>query len=605
MRSRLSVLGFALALTACGTELDPALLDSIEQGRLALEANHPADAKAHFDAYLEVDPLSCGARYGGFLAAVQQMVQHVHAFNKGIFDVQAEEFAEYEDLEPSTSLSSQSPAFEPLAADRDIVGMLLVQGLLQPLYDDLNAARAYAEPITNSDCSFEVDLPIRFILGTGYRFDLTLGRNFGPTELSFLLLSLETLQGGNQMLLGLNLELNAVSILRAYNRMKDKPLVGALRALAPLAQENPEFMNFNPDPERARLFADAEQRFAFGIDNGLVVARTARAQLDELTLVNPQSVIHISDSDESGTMTPGDKVVLNFRGSYKRLQNTPKEFEDIRLDISAFLDPRPLYPDQPTSAPGIRLLDSTIEFLADTAHIYRLERPVGSRIKLEKLNGLAQAFGQRRILEDVLEWDPNAFFRGPIHNPVSSRAYPPGVTEGLQSLLIVGGEGYPEPPQPKPLREMLPWWYRPAHAPDEYYFAVEGEKSFYYVSESRLPAYLSYGDFDHFLFDAIDEGDARGQGGAGVADLHIARDCLEPPDDDALGINTTVYAAMRDPTLGSSLYGNIDILSGGECPDDTDYNVVWNPVTHYTFNKILAHLSLRLARYLIDLSTLL
>ena len=107
------------------------------------------------------------------------------------------------------------------------------------------------------------------------------------------------------------------------------------------------------------------------------------------------------------------------------------------------------------------------------------------------------------------------------------------------------------------------------------------------------------------MFDTIEVSDARGQGDVAYTDLHIPRDCLDPPKDDVLGTTTTVYAAMRDPTLGGSLYANIGILSGGECSDDSDDNVVWNPATHYTFNKVLAHLSLRLARYLIDLANLL
>lgn len=590
-RSALGLLLFLiLTAVACTEPVPPADRTPIRTGISFLEENKPYEAMAEFEKFLRAVPDDCEARYGAVLASSQMLIHDLHLFNKSIFSFAVPEFSEYEELEPGTSLVKQ-------AASGGLVEKFLVQGLLIPVHDHLAQLSHYADPVTGQSCTLKVALPWRLIVGRDRKYDILLEKVWGQAEVRLFNMIAWSARALVEITFSQQLEVPPLKLLEVYAKLGDRDLLGILRSLGALPAGVSDFLEFSPDPERRALFTQAEESFAKSFDNGAGLTQLARNEMVALSLDDRQRLISLLDTDSSGTMSPGDRFILNLGGVYLRAGELPYEIRPLELRVSEYLDPRPLTATEPESGYGFRTLDKTLRFIRHTNAILRLAQPVGSRIRIEELNGMFQAFGFNRPFEDVLEWDPNTFFRGRPLNEKVARAWPEGVTEGIKTLYIVSGSAYPDPPAPKPIRTFLPWYYEPYWGGWE--FAIEGEKSYYYQTRYLAP-WLIFGDFGHFFFDSIPATDTANEGGREVTGLKIPPDCISPPGDDTLGLLTVPYVALRDPTLNGSLVVNPEIISGGDCSDDTDEYVLWNPATHYSFNKILAHFVARFGLNVVD-----
>jgi hypothetical protein len=297
----------------------------------------------------------------------------------------------------------------------------------------------------------------------------------------------------------------------------------------------------------------------------------------------------------------------------------------------------------PTVRPDV--LDLTTGFLAESARVFAGEATPGTRLKLDSLNGFFEVFGQARPFEDVLEVDPLAFFRGApttgewrrrdlngnctaaegseaictciaarsithpdtgetveVRVPTDIVLLPDGgaITAPTEACLREGLEmvaaAYPDPPAPRPLRTVLPYWFRDPLIPESVdVFGIEGEKSANLLAGISVPPWINYGDFDHFLFGVVSTD-------VGPVDLRLPADCISPPDEDRFGFVTLPYAAWRDPTFGGAVFVNLSILTGGDCGDGHEpiYRT-WAPADLYGVNKVIAHYAARYGRLLYDI----
>lgn len=576
-------------LGSCGNvnSINPRAL--VQSGIDAVENNDPDTALEKLDAFLKINPLDCEARYVATLASTQLVVRDLHLFNKGIFNVNVREFEEYEDLVPEARLT---------ALAKSLVEQFLIDGLLIPVLEHAEMMIGYAAPVTQNGCTTKLSLPWRLNIGRNDSFDLLLEKIWGSAELRVLTGVAYVLKAFSEILISLNLNVPVLTLADIYGEMDRRDLFGMVRAMGRIPARDPEFMNWHPDSERASLFVEAENSFARSFDLGASLAQFARGQLAELSITNQKNILSVLDTDSSLTLSPGDRLILNLGGTHTKAGEAPDPIYPEEFRISEYLDPRPLSATEPESGFGFKVLDRTIEYLHSTASLLRLEKPIGTRMKIEDLNGLFKAFGFNRPFEDVAEWDPNAFFRGRPADETATHAWPEGVTAGPKTQYIVSGSSYPNPPAPATIRSMLPWYYYDFRTGD-WEFAIEGEKS-QYAEISYMPLWLTFGDFDHFFFDIIPSTDTSLQGGGEVSGLHLLADCVRPPDNDILGLVTVPYVALRDPTLGGSLVLNINILSGGDCADDTPDNTVWNPASHYTLSKVVAHFVARFGLNVID-----
>jgi hypothetical protein len=165
---------------------------------------------------------------------------------------------------------------------------------------------------------------------------------------------------------------------------------------------------------------------------------------------------------------------------------------------------------------------------------------------------------------------------------------------------------YPDPPNPLPLKVVLPYVYKDPNDPSVDplpVLGVEGEKSANLLPTFSLPFYLTYGDFYHFLFPTPE---IVVQGGRKVTNLTLPPDCIEPPKEDNLGLITIPYFAFPDPTFVGGFVVNLSVLTGGECQDSQNPSYrVWNLPDLYSINKVIAHFANRYGNTIYTLFTFL
>lgn len=570
--------------------LDQAYWEHLQQAIKHLEGDRPEEALSSFAEALKIYPDACPPKLGKVLAYLLIFNRQTREFNHMLFG----------DRAPDPKM------LETLA--EGIVEQLLIRGLLKPSAEILSQLRESAEALGESQCSLEVSLPLRYSIGAFLNFSARLGPVWTTYEGRLLHVLARALLALDRLLLSHDLEVPAVAAVKLLQYFDRSNIVGVMRSFGIVVSASPTFLNWHPDPQRKALFFTLPTLISGAIEELLRIAQLVTTQFQNLTLTNDREVFWIRDMDGSKTLSLGDRLVFNITGKVQVNRDPPIHISPIEFNIHP--DVRP------------ETISLATETLRKARDLLEDRLPPGTRLKITDLNRVLVVFSLSNAFEDVLEVDPRVWFKGPLRSqgwqrrdlngncsdPEGSEqicsCIPPDTTgrvlpdiitvtdTGPQELCLREGffplnPTYPNPADPVPLRRVLPYAYRdpfdPRANPPEV-LAVEGEKSLNLLPSLTVPYYLTYGDFDHFLFNAITTTEGE------VVDLRIPRDCIEPPPQDELGLITLPYIAFRDPTFSGSIVVNLSVLTGGECADSQNPRYrVWDFPDRYSINKVIAH----------------
>jgi len=571
-------------------DLDAGYREALSLGVSFLEKDDPESALSAFDRALALKPNACPPKLGKELAYLLQFNRTTREFNRSIFGDRA---PNPENLEPLSD---------------GFVEEIIVRKLLEPLREILENLLASAESYGNDTCSLEVSLPLRYSIGTFLNFSARLGPHWTTHEGRLLDVLARALLALDHLLLSHNLEVPPVSAVQLLQTFDRSNIVGALRSFGVVVASSPAFLDWNPDPQRKALFFTIPALISGAVDQLLKIATLIQGEFSHLTFTNDREVFWVRDMDGSGTLSLGDRLVFNITGKVQVGRDPPITIQPIEFNIHP--DVRP------------ETISGAIEALQRSRDLLEGNLPPGTRIKIIDLNRVLMVFSLSNAFEDVLEVDPLVWFSGSmtatswIRRDLNSNcAEPEGEamicscipsssdTRVLPDIIITTEAGpeelclregyfpvnptYPSPPNPLPLRTILPYTYKDPFDPKANplpVLGVEGEKSLNLLPSFYVPYYLTYGDFDHFLFDAVTTTEKE------IVHLRIPRDCIEPPREDELGLITIPYFAFRDPTFNRSILVNLSVLTGGECEDSqTPKYRVWDLPDRFSINKVIAH----------------
>lgn len=610
-----SAVPLLLLLAACSTvDEDDGYEELLVRGVSELEADQGVTAVTTFEAALALRPDACEARLGRVLGHTIAFVAQTRIFNRGLFEDRA----------------ADSEALSP-AAESDLVEKLLVEPLLLPIEAQFAGMTDDGRALLDAECELMVALPVKLDIGTNIALNAWLGPRWSTREGRLLGAVGALLLGADRLFLAHELEIPPLVGLALARRLQSADLTTVLRRIGAVPEASPTFLQWHSAADRAARFGAIPEDWALAARALQTVAATAAGYMADMPAWQGDEVIWVKDIDGSASVTTGDTVVFNIRGRLKIGQEVPQQLRPIEVRI----------------LPGVGsgVLDATIDLLGDADRIFSREVTPGTRIKLEAVNALFRTLGQSSPFEDVMEIDPLAWFLGrptwaaEVRYDLNENCLEPEGPEAIcacippreiihpetgepvtvsvpADITVIGPDGpedaclreglrydnlrYPDPPAPQPLRAFLPYWYNDPLIPDEgTVFGVEGEKSVNMHSSRAIPDYLSYGDFHHFIFGSIQTDD-------GVRDLRLPPDCVAPPTDDYLGLVTLPYFAWRQPDFSGSVFVNLSILTGGDCPDGSvvDYRI-WAPADLYSVNKVVAHYAARYGRLIYDTFTFL
>lgn len=608
---------FGSALGACSAptvDKEAAWRKAMARGVAALEADLSAEAVTAFSTAADLKAASCEPQLGLTLAHTLGLVRQIRDFNALLFQGRA---PDPDDLDVQ-------------ADDGGLIDTLIVAPLLAPALESLGGMASAADRITEEGCELDVRLPVKAAFGSTVNVNLRLGTRWTEREAWLLGAAAGALLGLDHVLLAHDLEVPSLTAFGLLEKLDRRDPVSFARRLGMVPGSAPSFLDWHADPERRALFDDVPEIYARALLALERVAVAAEAYLTSMPEWSEEEILWIRDFDESGNMTTGDTLMLNVEGKIAVGSDGIRGLDGLEFTVGPSVRPD--------------LLDRTIDFLRMSRTVFAGEATPGTRLKLESLNGFFEIFGQARPFEDVLEIDPLSFFRGA---PVAARwirrdlngncsdaegeeaicaCIPPRTIEHPETgepvvvnvpkdvvLLPDGGAvtmpteaclreqvepvsaSYPDPPAPRALRAMLPYWYRDPWIPESVdVFGIEGEKSLYLLAGISVPPWISYGDFDHFLFGEVETD-------VGPVDLRLPADCVSPPEEDRFGLVTLPYAAWRDPSFGGAVFVNLSILTGGDCADGHEPSYrVWAPADLYGVNKVIAHYASRYGRLLYD-----
>ncbi len=600
---------FAAGLAGCFGDPQPAdPTDLIDQGVVALEADQYALAISSFTSAVTVAPQDCRPQVGLALAHLLETVAQYRSFNSLLFG----------------SLAADPDSLD-VQADGGLIEKSLVQPLLLPWQASLTSLAAAATAGGDEPCRLTARLPFKVGISDFISVNLRLGPDWTEREMQVLRFLSSFVLSVNQLLLSHDLEIPPLTALKVTNRLDRSDLVSFLRVLGVVPAEAPRFLEWHQDPERKDYFA----RITTTAGNAFLALEALGRQglgfLEQLPESTGTELFYLLDVDGDGTMNPGDRLVMNMEGKIQIGRDVPILVGPAEFRIHGTVQPE--------------VLGDATGFLNLAARVFAGELTPGTQLRLESLNGIFMTFGQDRPFEDVLRLDPLAYFRGPLQatwqrrdlndnckTPVGSDVEcecldkrtieDPETGEQTQisvqpDVLSISDTGpvdvclreglepldgrYPQPPKPKPLRDVLPYWYiDPFLNEGQPVLGVEGEKSPNVLPNTYLPPFVSLGDFDHFLF-----GEVRTD--VGTIDIHIPNDCISAPSEDKFGLITVPYTAFRDPAFNNSTFVNLSVLTGGDCNDSQSIEYrSWNPADVYAMNKVVAHYASRYGRLIYD-----
>lgn len=607
----------ALVCLSCARPVpddDAAYRAALAAGVAALEADDAPTAVSSFDKAAGLRPQACEPQIGLTLGHMLGLIATIREFNNLLFPGRAP------DPESLNVLSDSG----------GLINTLLLNPLLVPALDSLEGAAAAADRVGDGPCHLDVRLPVKVAFGTTFNLNLRIGERWSALETGLLGGAAGILLSLDQLLLAHDVEVPALTAIGLMEKLDRRDPVSFARRLGMVPGTAKTFLEWHADPDRRALFDEIPAVLARALRTLGRVAGAADRFLTEMPEWTETEVIWVRDFDDSASMTTGDTLVLNIEGKLEVGKDGVRGLNGLEFLVG------------PTVRPD--LLALTTGFLAESSRVFAGEATPGTRLKLDSLNGFFEVFGQSRPFEDVLEIDPLAFFLGApgsgtwrrrdlngnctvadgeeavcicipartithpetgetveVRVPTDIVLLPDGaaITAPTDACLREGLEivaaAYPDPPTPRPLRAMLPYWFRDPLIPESVdVFGIEGEKSANLLAGISVPPWISYGDFDHFLFGIVATD-------VGPVDLRLPADCISPPDEDRFGFVTLPYAAWRDPSFGGAAFVNLSILTGGDCGDGHEplYRV-WAPADLYGINKVIAHYAARYGRLLYD-----
>lgn len=589
-----AVLGIFLGVSLLGckrADPDAPYREALSQGVIALENDDPESALAAFDKALVLKPEACPPRLGKELAHFLRFNARTREFNRSLFGDRAPDPRSLEAL-----------------AEGNLVEQLLVQSLLLPLKDTLQDLVRSAESYGEAVCTLTVSLPLHYSIGTFLNFAARLGPLWSTYEGRLLAILARALLALDFLLLSHDLEVPAVAAVQLLQNFDRSNIVGVMRSFGVVVASSPTFLEWNRDPQRKALFFEIPELLRGAVAELEGIARLVASQFTTLTFTDEREVFWVRDLDGSKTLSLGDRLVFNITGKVQVGRDPPIRIQPLEFSIHP--DVRP------------ETISAASETLKKAEDLLGNRLPPGARLKITDLNRVLVVFSLSNAFEDVLEVDPRVWFQGPltadswIRRDLNGNCQDPEGSERectcippdpqgrvLPDLIVQDPSGprelclregffpvnptYPSPPDPVPLRRVMPYTYKDPFDPRANplpVLAVEGEKSANLLGGYSIPYYLTYGDFDHFLFEAVTTTEGT------LVNLRIPRDCIEPPKEDRLGIITLPYLGLRDPTFSRSMVVNLSVLTGGECADSQNPRYrVWDFPDLYSLNKVIAH----------------
>lgn len=417
----------------------------------------------------------------------------------------------------------------------DILEVFLREELI-PVEERLRDLVQAYERIREVECEFQVSLPLHLEVGDSITLDLTLGNVFGQVEAriiggtSYAFLSLI------DFVFAHNLKADALSLIKTFTSMDTTSVVGIMRSLGIIFNENPEFLKWHSDELERERFDEVPEELArvFYSFHGIT---------EPVVDYTPETehVIQFVDSDGDGKVGRGDVIILNMSGELK-VRGLSQSIEPYEAQIPIWLDEDSL----PTANNALLKIGDALSGKGTP----------GELIHISDLNGILLAFGLEP-LQDIIAIDPPAFFWGSFD-----------------------GNGYSG--GPKPLRELVPYWYYDI-LEEKYVMGIEGEL------KSALEIYTYYltsGDAPHFPMEDITTQN-------GKVNIFIPPDCVEVPaySPDYVML---FYIAFQDPTFNHSVYVNLSQIRTQRCDSQSQpYYYEFSPPDLYAINKVFAVLMMK------------
>jgi len=458
---------------------------------------------------------NCEPHYGIFLAQLQGIFGNLNDINDKIKGFIPQEYG-------------------------DVLEVFLRESLI-PIEKRLREmSMAYEQMERTGFCEISLTLPFYLEIGNTIKAKVTFGQVFGELEARGIGFLGYTLLAFLDLLFSHDLKANVVSLLNGFLRMDTSSLVGILRSLGFLFNENPNFLKWNPDENERKRFERIPDE----------IAKALRALYGMLQIVSQRQikkgyVVEYEDRNSNGIIDATDKITITL-GGYLEVRGYKEEIKPY----SGYL---------PLWVQG-EMLKKSEEFLLKLSNGFKGEGNPGELYHLNELNGFLLAFGLDQ-LQDIIAIDPLAFFLGPFDRNKKS---------------------YPQPPSPKPLREMVPYWYYDQFE-KKVVLAVEGE-----VKESLgvYTYYLSSGDVPHFPPENI-KFDGK------EVNIFLLPDCVEVPEYQPDYV-TLFYMAFQDPAFNGSLFVNLSSIKSYTCDfSSKPYYTEFAPPDLYAVNKVLAILFMK------------
>ncbi len=418
--------------------------------------------------------------------------------------------------------------------------------LLEPVEEFASMMYESSDVVWRKGCRVYVeDFPLQVNFGSTVSISVHLRGLMGATESIVFSAFSGALLSAMDLMFSHDLSINISSVMDLYTLIRTDRFIYLLRTLGNFMEMSPNFLNWHPDPlEKARFeniperMADVSEKLASLVDT---LSREGR---------DKRSFVRFYDNGD-GTLDYGDTVCINFDGEVE-VYAKPYTVQPYSFDI-------PYWVTQD-------LLDQANDLLLRlSAHMRGESAEALTWFHISEINGFLLAMGEEAV-PDIIAIQPMAFFAGPA-------------TAG----------GFPNPPQPKPLRELVPYWYKDPVL-GNISFMIEGEIK----DEFSGDFYINAGDSPHFPDSITFYGET-------VTGLSIPYDCISVPSS-LPDYYTLVYTGFQDPSFNGALKVNLaEITVGGFCfdqdtrPSYQDFNFP----DLYSVNKVFAFLSLRFGSFIV------
>ena len=426
---------------------------------------------------------------------------------------------------------------------------VILRELLNPIEEYAQEMFSSSEVVWEKGCRVYVeDFPVSLRVGDTVSLDVHLRGLMGRLEsIVFSLLSGGILSALD-FVFSHNLSVNLSSVFELADLVRTDRFVYLLRSLGNFMELNPQFLSWNPDPAERDRFLQIPGRLASMLEK-LSHLPEVLAEEGE----NKKSFVRFYDNDRNRTLSWQDVVEINFDGSVEVFA-TPYTVQPYSFEIPLWVTPE--------------LVDEAESLLARMSmHLNGDPSEALSWFHISEINAFLVAMGQEAI-PDIIAVQPLALFKGPS-----------------------GPEGFPDPPQPKPLRQLVPYWYSdPFLGGTSFMIEAEIKDDPRFIGDF----YIDPGDVPHFPDEISFYGEK-------LTGLSIPFDCVTV-SESMPDYFTLLYIGFQDPTFNGAVKVNLQpITKVDECYeiDSRSYYQGFNFPDLYSFNKVGAFLSLKLGSYII------